>query len=301
MGIAHQRGSLLYDQKRYAMAADEFRKELMQNPTSCAAMSMLALSLIYDNKIKEGIEQAKAAVAANPQRGFAHYTLACAIVGPSRGWSQIRSFRLFRVNGHMVAYRRRLRKAKVPAMEAIRLEPRNPDFIALMAGIELDLRRPKETLKWAGQGLAVQPDHVRCTNLRGRALAKLGRVQEAREAVQSALALAPQSASTHASSGWTHLQAGDPHQAVQHFTESVRLNPTDVNVQQGLKAARRSASRTTKAFSGLGILGWGAYLTIRATAMSSDPSTKAYMWVIFTVAAIFFGYGLWRRTKKWIR
>jgi len=298
MGIPFQRGSLLYDQKRYAMAAEEFRKELSQNPNSGVALSMLALSLTYDHKNKEGIEQAKAAIAANPQRAFAHYALACAIVGPPLGWSKVRSFRLFRATGRMLAYRRRIRKAKSAAMEAIRLDPRNPDYLALMSGISLDLRRPKEALRWASEGLQAQADHVRCTNLRGRALAKLGRVHEAREAVQSALALAPQSATTHASSAWTHLQTGDANRAVEHFTESVRLNPTDVNVQQGLKTARRAASRTARTFSGIGMIGWASYLAIRAASTSKDSGTGIFLSIVFAALAILWFVRFWRRRKR---
>jgi len=82
VGYAYQRGMLLYNQKRYAMAADEFRKELAQNPNSALSMAMLALSLVYDRKPNEALTSAQAAIAADPERAFVHYALASVVIGP---------------------------------------------------------------------------------------------------------------------------------------------------------------------------------------------------------------------------
>jgi tetratricopeptide (TPR) repeat protein len=294
MGIAYQRGMLLYDQKRYAMAADEFRKELAQFPSSANAIAMLALSLTYDRKQTEGIEIAKSAVAASPQNAFTHYALACAIVGPGLRFGGLKSFRLFGASARIFAYRRRLRKAKAPAMEALRLQPRNPDFLALMSGIELDLKHPREALQWANQGLAVMATHVRCNSLRGRALARLGRHYEAREAAKTALSLAPENAATHASSGWTHLQTGDAQTAVQHFSESVRLNPTDPNVHQGLAAAKKQASRARKVTSGIGLIGWAIYILLHNVVNIDGNGQNTFAIAIAILAG---GLIAWRITK----
>jgi tetratricopeptide (TPR) repeat protein len=239
MGIAYERGNLLYGQKRYAMAADEFRKELATDPNNASAMSMLALSLVFDGKREQGLEQARAAVTADPERAFCHYALACATVGMAPKFSQlayIGVLSLFtRARWARFGYRRRAKKAKVPAMEAIRLSPGNPDFVALMSALELDLGRPRAALRWAGQGLAAQADHVRCANLRAKALSRLGRHAEAKETVKAALALNPDSAQSHATSGWTFLEANEPEKAQEHFEQSVRLNPTDERAIYGLK------------------------------------------------------------------
>jgi tetratricopeptide (TPR) repeat protein len=260
MSIAYQRGIVLYHQKRYTLAADEFRNDLAANPQNVRAMAMLGLSLTYDGKVTEGIEQTKHAVAAEPECGFVYYAMACALVGPPRN---VPTGGTLLSMGRWRAYRRRVRDARVPAMEAVRLEPRNPDFLALLGAIALDLRRPKEALHWAELGLAARADHVRSANIRARALGKLGRKKEARFMVETALALDPESASSHATGGWTSLQAGDPRRAVEHFRESVRLNPTDPQALDGLAAARVKAVFqhplafiiTIAAVVGMGILG----------------------------------------------
>jgi Flp pilus assembly protein TadD len=260
MSIAYQRGLVLYHQKRYALAGEEFRKELAANPQNARAMAMLGLSLTYDGKVVEGIEQTKHAVAAEPECGFVYYARACALAGPPRS---VPTGGGLLAMGSWRAYRRRVREARIPAMEAVRLEPRNPDFLSLLGAIALDLRQPKEALHWAELGLAARADHVRSANVRARALGKLGRKKEARLMVETALALDPENASSHAAGGWTSLQAGDPRRAVEHFRESVRLDPTDPRSLDGLETARVKAVFqhplafiiTIAAVVGMGILG----------------------------------------------
>ncbi len=290
MGIPYQRGMLLYNQKRYGMAADEFRKELAVNPQSALAMGMLALSLNYDRKPAEAMGPARDAIACDPDRGFVHYVMACVMIGPPIRWTEMKVFGGIRIMGRLWPYRRRLRKAKKPAMEAIRLDPHNVDFLALMSAIELDLRHYRQCLEWAEKGLAIRPNHVRCTNLRARALAKLGRANEARQTVQGALALDPESASTHYHGGWTHLQTGDPAKAVEHFRESVRLNPNDQSAHNGLKAAQKAAMR--KKYSGLGIAAYLGYLVIRygmTGSATGDPSSQS----LSLGAVILAGLAIW--------
>jgi tetratricopeptide (TPR) repeat protein len=243
VGIAYQRGMLLYNQKRYSMAADEFRKELVQNPDSGHAKGMLALSLNYDNKPKEAIETAKDAIGTDPENGFVHYVMAVITVGSKGRGRWMRYLGILGLMSRRYTYERRLFKARKFITEAIRLNPHNVEFLAMMSAIQLDLHRPKQSLEWAEKGLAIRADHVRCTNLRARALAAIGRHKEARETVRGALALDPESAATHSSSGWTHLKVGDPQEAVQHFSEAVRLNPNDKDAHKGLRAARLSARR----------------------------------------------------------
>lgn len=225
---------VLYHQKRYAQAADEFRKELAQVPNSSLAMAMLSLSLHLDRKRDEAIEVANAAIAADPNRALAHYALACAIIGPSRAWKKINLV-------WRTVYRSRLKKAIPCTMEAIRLNSHNADHLSMMAGIKYDMHRPREALEWTEKALAVDPNHIQSLNLRARSLARLGRSIEARQASQAALALNPESATTHAHGGWMHLQSGDPKKAVEHFQESVRLDPNNPATHRGLEAARRSA------------------------------------------------------------
>jgi tetratricopeptide (TPR) repeat protein len=226
---------ILYRQGRYALAATEFGKELEQDPKSAMALSMLALAMTFDRRGKAAIEPALAAIALDPERAFCHYALAVAIIGPAP---------IFRAFGFdKMYYRLRVRKGRRAAMQAMQLDPTNPDYYRLLAGIELDLRRPRRALKWADQGLALQPNHIGCANLRAKALTRLGRSREAKAAVRHALSLDPNNSESHKTGGWTHLKAGQTNLAIEHFTESVRLNPEDQQAQIGLKMARTRTKR----------------------------------------------------------
>jgi tetratricopeptide (TPR) repeat protein len=299
VGIAYQRGMLLYNQHRYSLAADEFRKELAQNSNGGLAMGMLALCLCYDRKPAESLAQAEAAIAADPERGFVHYVLACVIVGPKARGPNLRAIRTFWLIGRRFSYHRRLVKARKHAMEAIRLEPRNAEFLALMSAIALDLKLPKQSLEWADKALAVRANHVRSTNLRARALAKLGRRDEARQTFQGALALDPDSAVTHSHGGWTHLHIGDANQAVEHFQQSVRLNPDEPSAHQGLRLARKSAAgRTARRFSGIGIAAYLLFAALRGTSNFSSTSTDPWVPIAILGFLLIFGLLIFIRYRR---
>ncbi len=237
MGAAYDKGLILYRQGRHRMAADEFRKELSERPGNVGAQSMLALALVYDGKRTEALAEARAAVAAGPQRAFAHYALASVIIGK---WPIKSTFasRLFSVRNLAEEYKSRLSKARAPAMEAVRLAPMQADYLALMSAIELDQGHHQIALTWADRGLESSPDHLQCTNLRARALTKLGRNEEAKQTAAGALQINPEHATSHATRGWAMLHNGEPENALEHFTEAMRLNPEDRFTRRGYQRAK---------------------------------------------------------------
>src|SRR5262249_17996730 len=89
-------------------------------------------------------------------------------------------------------------------------------------------------------GLALDPEHVGCTNLRAMALVKLGRNAEAGAALADTLANDPENAFSHANQGWALLHQGQPRQALEHFREALRLEP-------GLEFARAGILEAIKA------------------------------------------------------
>lgn len=301
MGVAYQRGTLLYDRRRYAPAADEFRKELAENPGNAMALAMLALALTYDGRPAEGFARAQEAVAADPDRAFVHYALSCVIVGQGRNRKSESKPRPIRKDAEESELR--LKQARMSAQEAVRLEPENPDFLALMAAIELDLKHDRTALQWADRGLMARPDHVRCANLRAKALARLGRVVEARQTIDRALAVNPEHAATHATSGWTRLRAGDTKQAIEHFTESVRLNPTDANALRGLQLSRKLRNPLRRIFLGRAAALWLYLVVIFAlvriwTTPSFNHDMPVGLLIVSTAALVAIRIRRWRIRRR---
>jgi tetratricopeptide (TPR) repeat protein len=233
MGDAYERGRLLFRQGRYKRAADEFRRELSADVGSANAHAMLGMSLLNTGD-RSGAEAAmREAARLGPGLPYPHYALACLTVRgpapPGDGWFS------WTPSGRLAATRRRLVAARQHVSTAIEIDPRNPDFFALLAGIEYDLRLWQSAEQAARKGLTVNPLHARCKTLLGRALAMSGRSAEAGQAFRQVLQHHPENADAHMAQGWHRLRAGRPRQAAEHFRESLRLDPT----QPGAKVAMR--------------------------------------------------------------
>jgi tetratricopeptide (TPR) repeat protein len=236
MGEAYQRGMILYQQKMYPRAAEEFRRELAGAPNSGLAHAMLALSLSMNKQTKEGIDEARAAIGADPELAIGHYALA---------FSMVRGANLRRMGGRFGGIPRDIRlstlsRAREPMLEALRLAPRNSDYFALMAGIELDLDHAKVALEWVDKGLEANPENVRCAELRSTILRRLGKGKDARETANRALEINPEHAGSHLTQGWNMLYAGKFAQALEHFTQAARLDPNDQRLARGLRTAQRA-------------------------------------------------------------
>ena len=129
------------------------------------------------------------------------------------------------VRGRVLHARDRHEEAEAAVAEAIRLDSENPDYFWLAGAIQFERRRWSAALSLAEQGLAVDPEHAGCVNLRAMALVQLGRKGEAGQAIGAALARDPDNAVTHANQGWALLHQGDHQKVLEHFREALRLEP----------------------------------------------------------------------------
>ena len=236
MGVAYERGLVLYRQHRYQQAADEFRRELSAAVGSADAHAMLGMSLLNAGD-RSGAEAAmREAVRLGPGLPYPHYALACLTVrvpAPAgHGWFG------WTPSGRLAAARRRWVAARHHVSTAIAIDPRNADFFALQAAIEYDLRQWESAVRAAGQGLAVNPAHVRCQTLLGRALAQSGRTAEAGQAFRQALERDPESALAHMAQGGHLLRAGRFRRAREHFRQSLRLDPSQSGAEVAMRHVR---------------------------------------------------------------
>jgi hypothetical protein len=92
----------------------------------------------------------------------------------------------------------------------------------------------------AEEGLALDPEHAGCTNLRAMALVKLGRTAEAGDTIDAALARVPETSATHANRGWTLLEQGKADAALGHFREALRLDPENEWARRGIVEALKA-------------------------------------------------------------
>lgn len=213
----YQRAQLLYRQRRYAQAAQELRTGIPESGADADSYALLALCLANMGELEEAAAEARRAVVDSPNSPFSHYAMS---------WVYFKS--------------NKLQDAELSATEAIRLSPMNPDYLALLANIQLRCDRPRECLETTGKCLSVVPDHAAASNLSAMALIKLGRKDEAAAVVSGTLNAHPDNALTHANQGWTRLHQGNYRAALESFREALRLDPDLDWARQGMLTALKA-------------------------------------------------------------
>jgi Flp pilus assembly protein TadD len=189
-----------------------WRQHLAEHPDDAQGHAALALCLIYGGNEDEAIAEAWRAIELDPQLSLPHYVLA-------------RSTSLCRAN-----------QAIPHVRKAIELEPSCVYYYSLLAHLELDqrskardpARRAAAALEATEAGLRIQPDEPGCAALRGIALGRLGRFEEADAAFAHAAAVAPDSAYVHSCQGRYRLGRGNLAAALLSFEEASRLDPTSL-------------------------------------------------------------------------
>lgn len=219
-----QRAMILQQQRRFAEAEEQWRQAIMATPQEGRLHAMLAFCMMQreggeapPKVLDEAQGEAQAAIGMTPDDAFAHFVLA-----------QV----LFRRN--------RIHDAADAIGEAIRLDPYDPDYFSLRGWIRMEQRDWRGALHAAEQGLAIDAEHPNCNNLRAMALVKLGRRAEAGQTIDSTLARDPDDAFTHANRGWALLHENKPTDALHHFREALRLDPTSEWARAGIVEALKA-------------------------------------------------------------
>ena len=214
-----QRALVLQQQGRHELAEKELRQHLATEPNDGFAHAALAICLLEQERRDDAEQAARAAVGREPELAISHYALA-----------------------RVLADRNREDEAVLAIQEAIRLEPTDADYHGTRAAIELARSRWADALGATETGLQFDPEHVMCNNLRAMALVKLGRAAEAGQTIAATLAREPDNAVSHANQGWTFLEQGERRAALEHFRESLRLDPEDDWARAGLVEAIKAGN-----------------------------------------------------------
>jgi tetratricopeptide (TPR) repeat protein len=213
-----ERATLLLEQSRYEMAEKELRLALAESPNDATAHALLGLCLSYLQQYQEATQAAETAISLEPDTPFPHYILA-----------------------YILCDRRQLELAEKSVMEAIRLNPYQGSYFALLARCKYNQKLWDQALLAANQGLAIEAENVECLNYRALCLSQLGRGEEALATVEGAISASPEDATSYASSGWILLSHGkSPDKALEYFREALRINPNLEWARQGVIEALKA-------------------------------------------------------------
>jgi tetratricopeptide (TPR) repeat protein len=234
-----ERATLLLEQSRYEMAEKELRLALVESPNDATAHALLGLCLSYQQQYQEATQAAETAISLAPDMPFPHYILA-----------------------YILCDRRQLELAEKSVMEAIRLNPYQDAYFALLARCKYNCKHWNEALSAANQGLAIDAENVECLNYRALCLSQLGRGEEALATVEGAISASPEDATSYASSGWILLSHGkSPDKALEYFREALRLNPNLEWARQGVIEALKAQNPVYRMI--LRYFLWSSRLTAR--------------------------------------
>jgi tetratricopeptide (TPR) repeat protein len=211
------RAVLLLQQSRFAMAEQELRRALTEDPHDARAHAMLGVTLTHLDKLDDAQAEAEQAIALAPDWPYCHF---CRSI--------------------VLGQRRQFGEAEASAREAIRLDPEDADYYGRLAETLYAQGKWAEALAEAEAGLARDAEHARCSHLRTMALTKLNRKAEAIATVDQALAKDPDDAMAHANKGWALLHQREPRKALEHFREALRLEPNFEYARAGMVEALKA-------------------------------------------------------------
>ena len=154
-------------------------------------------------------------------------------------------------------------EARIEAIEAIRLNPDDALFFGRLASIELLLGNTSTALKAAERGLAIDPNSTVCQTIQAELLNKMGRRTAALNQTEGALSQKPNDSLIHASRGWMFLREGTSANAIEHFRESLRLDPNQIWAQTGFIEALKSRNALYRLLTKHVDRVWGPKLRVR--------------------------------------
>src|ERR1700730_17652268 len=118
MNAAMQRAMILHDQRRYADAERELKQVLAADPQNAHAHALLGLCLAEQRRYREAMGEAEQAVGLEAHVPYGHS-----------------------VDAQVLSDRNHGKAARAAIKEALRLNSFDPDYYAMLAGIELGERQ----------------------------------------------------------------------------------------------------------------------------------------------------------------
>ena len=167
-------------------------------------MPCFGVCLARLDKLDDAQAEAEQAIVLAPDWAFSHYARSV-----------------------VMEQRERFKEAEESAREAVRLEPADADYHAQFAATLFAQQKWQPALDAAMTGLEHDAEHQGCTHLRTMALTKLNRNGRGDPTPSTRRSPAqPESGLLALQQGLGPVASGQPREALVHFREALRLEPT---------------------------------------------------------------------------
>lgn len=225
------RSQLLMDRGRYALAEEEVRRGLAQEPENALLMAQLALCVAEDpSRAREAMDTALRAAGQAPDNAAVWYAVS----------------RVAERHGTV-------RQAENAAGMALSLAPEVPALLLEGARLLMEDQRYRAATGLVERALAIDPEDHAALMLAGAIRSRMGMHAHARAHFDRALELAPNDYAVQANAGWAALRRGDPEAAARHFRMALALAPEEERAQRGLVEAMRSRNAAYAFFSRMAV------------------------------------------------
>ncbi|NLR64573.1 tetratricopeptide repeat protein [Chitinophaga varians] len=217
MAVLIQRAQLLLQQGRYQDALTTLKQHLSTSANDIDALFLLAICYLEMGKTEEGEQVVNNALSFAPDDD-----------------------RFLYLKARLALNKNQYNEALLAISEAVAIHPYQADYFGMWSQILLFKKDYQGALQKAQEGLAIDPENLVCLNLRSNALFNLGKKEEAFSNLHEALEHNPENAYTHANLGWKWLEAGDHRKALEHFRESLKLDPNQQWAKSGMVQAMKA-------------------------------------------------------------
>ncbi len=240
MSEHYDKALIAVDRDRYKIAIEYLNKTLEESPDDSDALGLLALCLVLTDREREAHEPARRAIELNPESSYLHYVNALVIFSDEH-WvaRKLHSVPGFKEQGEKA----RLSAAHSAVRVSIELDPYDADSHHLRAQILYHLSKYELALDVIQTTLTIDPDYADAHMLRSKILQLKGKTEGAAAAAELALEIEPEDDDAHDTRGWVYIQQNRIDEAIDHFTEALRIDPNNLIARVGLTCARKSKNR----------------------------------------------------------
>lgn len=277
-----ERGIQLFEIGRYQDAITYFQTALTEDVNNSSAKYYLAQSLFLTKDLDKALSLTLDLRAELPNSSNVYFLL-----------SQI------------YLHQDNIKESEANIDKALEIDAYDEHIFGQKAYIAITKKKFEDALKFANEGLRINPKSNFCLNARTTALTKLNRKEEAKSSIENLLEDDPEDAHSHANVGWSYLEHNDTKKALTHFKEALSLDPNLDYARSGMVTAIKSKNKVYNLYlrysfwmnKQSGKNQWifiiGLYIAYKISVKVISASGYTFLLIPLIVLYLLFALGSW--------